>query len=104
LSLFNIVYDNTVNQKATHLLLKVKNQEFGDIYLISPYYPADLSKIIKSGQELTVDHLQYILFDSETTTFHLDTNCAKALNSCTLPRSSTEISSQETFSLLRIVK
>lgn len=61
LPLFNIVYDNTVIEWKSYNY-QIKNQDFGDIYLISPYYPADLSKIIKSGQELSVDHLQYIMY------------------------------------------
>jgi len=36
--IYNIVYDN-----------KIKEHDFGDVYIISEYYPADLSKIIRSG-------------------------------------------------------
>jgi mitogen-activated protein kinase 1/3 len=51
LQLLNVIYDE-----------KVKDQDFGDIYLVTNFMEVDLYKIIKSGQNLTDQHMQYILY------------------------------------------
>lgn len=46
LELLDVLYDDTV-----------EDQDFGDIYLITNYMDIDLHKIIRSGQNLTDDHV-----------------------------------------------
>ena len=54
LSLQNLIYDDTV-----------KEVDFGHVYLVTNYMEVDLYKIIKSGQNLTDQHMQYILYPNE---------------------------------------
>ncbi|CAD8157693.1 unnamed protein product [Paramecium pentaurelia] len=49
LKIYDIIYDQ-------------KPECFGDIYIVSPYFPADLHKIIKSNQDLSVEHVQFIMY------------------------------------------
>ncbi|CAD8054978.1 unnamed protein product [Paramecium primaurelia] len=49
LKIYDIIYDKKIDQ-------------FGDIYIVSPYFPVDLDKIIKSSQELTVTQVQFIMY------------------------------------------
>lgn len=37
-------------------------QDFGDLYLVFEFLDTDLSKIIKSDQYLSIDHIQYIVY------------------------------------------
>lgn len=50
LKLLNLVYDDSV-----------KDNNFGCVYLVTNYMEVDLYKIIKSGQNLTDQHMQYIM-------------------------------------------
>ncbi|CAK93891.1 unnamed protein product (macronuclear) [Paramecium tetraurelia] len=51
LHLENLIYDDSN-----------KELEFGEIYLVTNYLEVDLYKIIKSGQNLTDQHYQYIIY------------------------------------------
>ncbi|CAD8095352.1 unnamed protein product [Paramecium primaurelia] len=51
LHLENLIYDESN-----------KELEFGEIYLVTNYLEVDLYKIIKSGQNLTDQHYQYIIY------------------------------------------
>lgn len=46
----------------TSIILPNSFEEFNDIYVVSPLMEADLHKIIKSAQALTVHHYQYLLY------------------------------------------
>lgn len=50
LNLINLIYDDSI-----------KDHDFGEIYLVTNFMEVDLYKIIKSGQNLTDQHMQYIL-------------------------------------------
>ncbi|CAD8200715.1 unnamed protein product [Paramecium octaurelia] len=50
--------------RLEHLIYDDSNKEldFGEIYLVTNYMEVDLYKIIKSGQNLTDQHFQYIMY------------------------------------------
>lgn len=51
LDLLNVIYDESV-----------KDFEFGDIYLVTSYMDIDLFRIIRSGQDLTDEHIKFIVY------------------------------------------
>jgi mitogen-activated protein kinase 1/3 len=51
LDLLSVIYDESV-----------KDFEFGDIYLVTSYMDIDLFRIIRSGQDLTDEHIKFIVY------------------------------------------
>lgn len=53
-------HENLVNLKT--ILLPPSREEFTDIYLVSDIMETDLSRLIKSNQPLTVEYIQFFLY------------------------------------------
>lgn len=51
LEMLNVIYDDSSDE-----------QEFGDIYLVTNYMDIDLYKVIRSGQNLTDAHIQFMIY------------------------------------------